>query len=115
MKCDVVSLTTLDDVLRFVPQGVLHKTPGAVTPEALSEYLRCFCCTSTIHAGREDFRASADIDLEMDEADDRAGNKIVAPVHVLWGAVDSGIPSCPISRMAVVFESALANSSQSSH
>jgi haloacetate dehalogenase len=22
----------------------------------------------------------------MDEADDRAGNKIVAPVHVLWGA-----------------------------
>ncbi len=31
-------------------------------------------------------RASADIGLEMDEADDRAGNKIVAPVHVLWGA-----------------------------
>jgi haloacetate dehalogenase len=40
----------------------------------------------TIHATREDFRASADIDLEMDEADDRAGNKIVAPVHALWGA-----------------------------
>jgi hypothetical protein len=22
----------------------------------------------------------------MDEADDREGNKIVAPVHILWGA-----------------------------
>jgi pimeloyl-ACP methyl ester carboxylesterase len=30
--------------------------------------------------------ASADIGLKMDEADDRAGNKIVAPVHALWGA-----------------------------
>jgi haloacetate dehalogenase len=64
----------------------LNKTPGAITPEALSEYLRCFCCTSTIHGGCEDMRASADIDLEMDEADDHAGNKIVAPVHALWGA-----------------------------
>jgi haloacetate dehalogenase len=50
------------------------------------EYLRCFCCTSTIHASCEDFRASANIGLELDEADDRADNKIVAPVHVLWGA-----------------------------
>ena len=67
----------------------LNKTPGAITPEALSEYLRCFCCTSSIHGGCEDFRASADIDLEMDEADDRAGNKIVAPVLALWGAKNS--------------------------
>ena len=64
----------------------LNKTPGALTPEAVSEYGRCFCSTSTIHATCEDFRASADINLEMDEADDRAGNKIVAPVHALWGA-----------------------------
>src|SRR5579864_6756773 len=66
--------------------GGLNKTPGALTPEAVSEYVRCFCCTSTIHAGCEDFRAAADIGLEMDEADDRAGNKIVAPVHALWGS-----------------------------
>ena len=33
----------------------LNKTPGALAPEAVSEYLRCFCCTSTIHAGCEDF------------------------------------------------------------
>jgi haloacetate dehalogenase len=66
--------------------SVLNKTPGALTPEAVSEYLRCFCCTSTIHAICEDFRATADIDLEMDDADDRAGNKIAAPIHALWGA-----------------------------
>ena len=66
--------------------SVLNKTPGgALTPEAVSEYRRCFCCASTIHATCEDFRASADIDLEMDEADDRVGNKIVAPVHAPWG------------------------------
>jgi len=64
----------------------LNKTPGAITPEALSEYRRCFYCTSTIHGGCEDMRASADIGLEMDGADDCAGNKIVAPVHALWGA-----------------------------
>jgi hypothetical protein len=33
--------------------------------------------------------ASPDIGLEMDEADDRAGNKIVAPVHAVWGAKNS--------------------------
>jgi haloacetate dehalogenase len=66
--------------------GALNTTPGAITPEVVNEYLRCFCCASTIHFSCEDFRASADIGLEMDEADDRAGNKIVAPVHVLWGA-----------------------------
>src|ERR1700727_981657 len=34
----------------------------------------------------EDYRAAADIDLEMDEADDKAGHKISAPVLALWGA-----------------------------
>jgi haloacetate dehalogenase len=61
----------------------LNKTPGAITPEAVSEYVRCFCNTSTIHATCEDFRAAADIGLETDESDERAGNKIVAPVHAL--------------------------------
>jgi hypothetical protein len=44
----------------------LNKTSGALTPEAVSEYVRCFCCTSTIHTTCEDLRAAADIDLEMD-------------------------------------------------
>jgi haloacetate dehalogenase len=63
---------------------VQGKTPGAVTPEAMQEYLRCYCCTSAIHAICEDYHAAAEIDLEMDEADDRAGRKVIAPLHALW-------------------------------
>jgi len=65
--------------------SVLNKTPEPSRLKALREYRRCFCCTSTIRARCQDF-ASAHIGLEMDEADDRAGNKIVAPVLAPWGA-----------------------------
>src|SRR6202041_2703679 len=63
----------------------MNGTPGAVAPDAMAEYVRCFCCSSTIHAACEDYRASADIDLEMDQTDDDAGRKIQVPVHLLWG------------------------------
>ena len=65
---------------------VQSKTPGAVTPEAMAEYIRCYCCEGTIRAVCEDYRAAAGIDLDMDRADDAAGHKIEAPVHALWGA-----------------------------
>lgn len=38
-----------------------------------------------IHASCEDFRASPQIDLEMDEADEKAGRKIEAALLALWG------------------------------
>jgi haloacetate dehalogenase len=60
-------------------------TPGALTEEATKEYVRCFCTPEAIHASCEDFRAAADIDLELDEADQRAGRRVACPVHVLWG------------------------------
>ena len=60
---------------------VQGRTPGAVTPEAMAEYIRCYCTTSTIHAVCEDYRAAAGIDLDMDRADDAAGHKIQAPLH----------------------------------
>jgi haloacetate dehalogenase len=63
-----------------------NRTPGALTDEAMSEYARCFCVPEAIHAGCEDYRAAADIDLEMDETDERAGRKVTCPVHALWGA-----------------------------
>ncbi len=65
---------------------VQGKTPGAVTPEAMAEYIRCYCCKGTIRAVCEDYRAAAGIDLDMDRADDAAGHKIQAPVLALWGA-----------------------------
>ena len=65
---------------------VQGKTPGAVTPEAMAEYIRCYCCKGTIRAVCEDYRAAAGIDLEMDRADEASGHKIMAPVLALWGA-----------------------------
>lgn len=65
---------------------IQNKTPGAIAPEALAEYLRCYCCTRTIHAICEDYRAAAEIDLVHDEADEAAGRLIEAPLLALWGA-----------------------------
>jgi haloacetate dehalogenase len=64
----------------------LNKTPGAIAPDTMNEYVRAFSNVAVIHASCEDFRAAADIDLEMDKADDEAGKKIACPLHVLWGA-----------------------------
>ena len=64
----------------------LNKTPGAIGPDEMNEYVRAFSSPAAVHAICEDFRAGADIDLEMDEADERAGRKIQCPLHVLWGA-----------------------------
>jgi haloacetate dehalogenase len=66
--------------------AVQGKTAGAVTPEAMAEYIRCYCCKGTIRAVCEDYRAAAGIDLEEDRADDKAGRKIKAPLLALWGA-----------------------------
>jgi haloacetate dehalogenase len=66
--------------------AIQGKTPGAVTPEAMTEYMRCYCCKGTIRAACEDYRAAAGIDLEMDRVDEASGNKITAPVLALWGA-----------------------------
>lgn len=57
---------------------------GAVfDPDAMAEYIRCFSDPATIHATCEDYRASAGIDLEHDEAD--LGHKLDCPVLALWG------------------------------
>jgi haloacetate dehalogenase len=64
----------------------LNKTPGAITSDEMKEYARAFSNPAAIHASCEDFRAGADIDLEMDEADEKAGKKIQCPLHALWGA-----------------------------
>ena len=66
--------------------AVLGKTEGAIAPEALREYLRCFCCQATIHAVCEDYRAAATLDLDHDRADEAAGRRVTAPLLVLWGA-----------------------------
>jgi haloacetate dehalogenase len=56
---------------------------------ALAEYERCFADPATIHATCEDYRAAASIDLEHDDADVAAGQKVACPLLVLWG--DKGV------------------------
>lgn len=63
---------------------IQNKTPGALTDEALAEYRRCFCRRDAIHSICEDWRAAAGIGLEIDDADEKAGKKINAPLLVLW-------------------------------
>jgi haloacetate dehalogenase len=55
-------------------------------PAALADFMRCFRNPETIHAICEDYRAGASIDLEMDEADVKAGRKVDCPLLLLWGA-----------------------------
>lgn len=73
------------------PTYYLHKKLGGwgtaldtFAPVALTEYERCFQNPATIHAGCEDYRAAASIDLEHDGAD--FGNKTIeCPLLLLWG------------------------------
>jgi haloacetate dehalogenase len=55
-------------------------------PEALSEYERCIALDGSGRGITADYRASAGIDLEHDQADVDAGRKIQQPLQVLWGA-----------------------------
>jgi haloacetate dehalogenase len=54
------------DAAFFLEQhfNLQNETPEALTDEAVEEYNRCFCTPKAIHASCEDYRASADIDLE---------------------------------------------------
>ena len=69
--------------LRHHIKGQL-KTDGALEEEVFQEYLRCYRDPAVIHAICEDYRAAATIDLVDDAADE--GKRIVAPLHLLWGA-----------------------------
>lgn len=62
-------------------------TPGAITPEALAEYVRCFD-PATIHATCEDYRAGATVDLRDDAAD--AGLVVACPTLVVWSGQGIG-------------------------
>lgn len=62
-------------------------------PEAMAEYLRCFCdptlnekgWRAAVHAKAEDYRASASIDLEHDRASRAQGEKIRCDLLVMCG------------------------------
>ncbi|MBC7907379.1 MAG: alpha/beta hydrolase [Rhodospirillaceae bacterium] len=63
-----------------------NKTPGAITPEAMAEYRRCYT-PEMVHAVMEDYRAAATIDLDHDAEDSQ--KRIQAPLLAIWG--DKGV------------------------
>jgi haloacetate dehalogenase len=62
-------------------------------PEAMAEYVRCFCdpklnekgWRAAVHAKAEDYRASASIDLEHDRESRRQGERLRCDLLVLCG------------------------------
>ncbi len=66
--------------------GARHAGLGVFDPAALDEYTRCLSQPGAAHALCEDYRATATIDLEHDQADRDAGRKLQLPLMVLWGA-----------------------------
>ena len=72
------------------PEEELFKTNQAqlarATNEVQKEYLRTSATMANIHAMCEDYRASASIDLDWDNADQKAGKKIQCPLLTLWAA-----------------------------
>jgi haloacetate dehalogenase len=56
------------------------------TSDVQREYLRTSATPANIHAMCEDYRASASIDLKIDEADMKAGKKIQCPLLTVWAA-----------------------------
>lgn len=71
-----------ENELRAANDAALAKA----TNEVQREYLRTAARPENIHAMCEDYRASASIDLERDNADFNAGTKIVCPLLVLWAS-----------------------------
>lgn len=74
-------------------------------PRALAEYERCIALPGAARGICEDYRASASIDLEHDQADLDAGRKLTQPLLVLWGA-DGVVQRCtePLAEWRKVAE-----------
>ncbi len=68
-------------------------------PGALQEYLHCWADPATVHAACEDYRASAGIDLEHDEASRAAGQRIAGELLALWG--DKGVVHAQFDPLAL--------------
>lgn len=86
------------------------------TDEAFAEYLRCLRLPNSARGICEDYRASAGIDLDHDRADIAAGNRLVLPLLVLWGA-EGTVGRCfePITEWRQVAEDVRGKALPSGH
>ncbi|SEF81168.1 alpha/beta fold hydrolase [Vibrio hangzhouensis] len=65
--------------------GARSSGMGPFTDEAVAEYERCLKLKGSARGICEDYRAAATIDLEHDQQDIDARNKITCPLRVYWG------------------------------
>lgn len=66
---------------------------GNGSGEIGEEYRRIYTDPAAVHAMCEDYRASANMDMDIDKADIAAGKTIDCPLNVLWG------DAAPIGRL----------------
>ncbi len=70
------------------PEDIIARTGmfiGGGPGEVGAAYAEVYKDPAAIHAMCEDYRASAGMDIGIDEADIAAGKKIECPLNVLWG------------------------------
>ncbi len=70
-----------EDILNRDIAGNFGRSP---LPELRAEYLRVYQNPAAVHGMCEDYRASAGIDMQYDEAD--LSKKIACPLQVLWAS-----------------------------
>ena len=74
------------------PEDILNRDVQAGTfsrggqPELREEYARVYRDPANVHGMCEDYRASAGVDMEFDEADIKAGRRVSCPLQVLWAS-----------------------------
>lgn len=73
-----------ENYLRNV-MGTRSAGMGPFTDEAFAEYLRCLKLPGAARGICEDYRASANIDLDHDRGSIKMDEKITCPLLVLWG------------------------------
>ncbi|KAF5628966.1 haloacetate dehalogenase H-1 [Fusarium sp. NRRL 52700] len=61
-----------------------NKTLDDFDERALKEYRKAYCNQERIHSTCEDYRAGAFLDKVYEEKDLEEGNKIQAPILVIW-------------------------------
>ena len=76
--------------------GALSAHPS-FDPAHLDDYLACVRDPGMIHGMCEDYRAGWTIDRSLDEADQKAGRKIEAPLLALWGEKGAAARSDPLA------------------
>ncbi len=86
------------------PENELKATNDAqaarATDPVQKEFLRNTTDIKMLHAMCEDYRASASVDLKIDEADIKAGKKIQCPLHWFRGRAESRSNKTPLRPAA---------------